>query len=98
MHVPIWKFTGDHNDLLARHDAMLAEILTDGFIAYLCLRAPDGIVLVDTCPSREAFETFATSNWFRDLRRRHGLGDPTDIRDYPVHTAIVHGEQPAVPA
>src|SRR5205823_6004551 len=72
MHASIWKFTGDPDELLARHDAMLAEVPTDGFVAYLCLRAPDGILLVDTCRSQEAFEAFMTSDWVSDLRRRHG--------------------------
>jgi hypothetical protein len=98
MHASIWKFTGDPDDLLARHDAMLAEAPTDEFIAYLCLRAPDGIVCVDTCPSREAFEAFASSDWFRELRHRHGLGDPTEVSDYPVHAAIIVGEDRAAVA
>ena len=98
MHASIWKFTGDPDELLARHDAMLAEVPTDGFVAYLCLRAPDGILLVDTCRSQEAFEAFMTSDWVSDLRRRHGLGEPTDVRDYPVHTAFVAGEDRAAVA
>ena len=98
MHASIWKFTGDPDELLARHDAMLAEVPTDGFVAYLCLRAPDGILLVDTCASQQAFEAFVTSDWIADLRRRHGLGDPTEVRDYPVHTAVVAGEDRAAAA
>jgi len=94
MHASIWKFTGDPDDLTPRYDALLAEVPTSEFIAQLCLRAPDGIVMVDTCPSREAFEAFATGDWFRDARRRHGLPDPTEVRDYPVHDAIIAGERP----
>jgi hypothetical protein len=89
MHASIWKFTGDPDELEAHYDAMVAEFPADEFIAHLCLRAPDGIVIVDTCPSREAFEAFSTSESFQDARRRHGLGDPAEVQDYPVHAAFV---------
>jgi heme-degrading monooxygenase HmoA len=89
MHASIWKFTGDPDDLTRRYDALAEELPTTGFIAHLCLRAPDGIVIVDTCPSREAFEAFATGDAFRSARRRHGLPDPTALDDYPVHAAFV---------
>ena len=77
MHVSIWKFTGDPDELTRGYDAMVAEFPTDQFIAHLCLRAPDGIVIVDTCPSREAFEAFSAGEEFRSARLRHGLPDPT---------------------
>ena len=98
MHGSIWKFTGDPDELAARYDAMVAEMPTDEFFAHLCLRAPDGIVIVDTCPSREAFKAFAAGDGFRDLRRRHGVPDPTALHDYPVHVAFVDGKRPAVHA
>jgi len=91
MHASIWKFTGDPDELLASYDSLLGEIPSADFIAHLCLRAPDGIVIVDTCPSQEAFEAFATSDEFRDARRRHGIPEPAELRDYPVHVAFVNG-------
>ena len=77
MHASTWKFTGNTDDLARRYDALLDEMPTTEFIAHLCLRAPDGIVIVDTCPTREAFEAFATGEGFRSALRRHGLPDPT---------------------
>jgi hypothetical protein len=91
MHVSIWEFTGDPDELTARYDELLSEFPTDQLIVHLCLRDSDGIVVVDTCPSREAFEAFAASEEFRDARRRHGLSDPTEVRGYPVHVAFVDG-------
>jgi hypothetical protein len=91
MHASIWKFTGDPDRLLASYDSLLAEMPSAEFIAHLCLRAPDGIVIVDTCPSQEAFERFATSDEFRDACSRHGLAEPAELRDYPVHAAFVNG-------
>lgn len=91
VHASIWKFSGDPNDLLRRYDAMILEVLAANMRLHLCLRAPDGIVMVDTCPSREAFEAFASDPGFRSLRERHGLPEPTALEDFPVHMAFVEG-------
>ncbi len=48
---------------------------------------------MDTCPSREVFEQFATGDAFRALRARHGLPDPEALEDFPVHAAFVDGER-----
>jgi hypothetical protein len=91
MHAALWKLEGDPDDLLCRYDALIAETPTSGFTAHLCLRAPDGIVIFDTCPTRQAFEQFAASEDFAAARRRHGLPDPARIDDYPVHVAFLDG-------
>lgn len=49
------------------------------------------IWLVDSCPTREAFESFAGGQAFRALRERHGLPEPERMEDFPVHPAIVDG-------
>jgi hypothetical protein len=96
MHASIWKFTGDPDELAPRYDALAAEMPTADFIAHLCLIAPDGILIFDTCPTRAAFEAFATSEGCRSALRRHDLPEPTELRDYPVHVAFVNGAPPAV--
>ena len=88
MHASIWTFRGDPEQLLDAYDALIAEILPVVQL-HLCLRTPDGILLVDTCPDRDAFERFAASDDFRALRERHGLPDPERVDDFPVHAAIV---------
>jgi hypothetical protein len=91
MHGSIWRFAGDPDELLRGYDAMVAEIPPANMRVHLCLRAADGIVLVDTCPSREVFEAFSASEEFRGLRLRHGLPDPEQLDDFPVHAAFVDG-------
>jgi len=86
MHASISTFRGDPDDLLARYDAALAELGAANIDLQLCLRTDDGIVVVDTCPSREAFEAFYRGP-FRSMLARHGLPDPV-IEDHPVHVAI----------
>jgi hypothetical protein len=91
MHASIWRFAGDPDELLSHYDAMIAEIPWANMRLQLCLRAADGIVLFDTCPSREVFEAFAASDEFRSLRERHGLPEPERLEDFPVHAAYVDG-------
>jgi hypothetical protein len=91
MHASIWHLEGDPDDLLRRYDAMLAEIPPATMSLHMCLRAPDGIVVIYTCPSREQFESFAAGP-FPALRRRHGMPEPTAVEDHPVHIALVEGK------
>lgn len=93
MHASIWTFAGDPDDLVRRYDAMVAELPATTMRLHLCLRAEHGIVLVDTCPDRAAFEAFATGEAFRALRARHGLPEPVRLTDHPIHAAFVDGRR-----
>jgi len=93
MHASIWRFTGDPDDLARRYDALMAEIPSANMRLHLCLRAHDGLVLVDTCPSREVYEAFAASPEFRALRDRHGIPEPERVDDFPVVTAFIDGQR-----
>ena len=93
MHASIWKFNGDPDALLASYEAMLSEIPAASLELQLCLRAPDGILLVDTCPSREVFEAFAAGPEFAALRARHGMPEPESVQDHPVAVALVGGRR-----
>jgi hypothetical protein len=92
VHASLWRFRGDPDELARRYEAMLAEIPAANMRLHLCLRADDGIVVVDTCPSREVFEEFVAGT-FDEIRRRRGLPDPEWVEDLPVHTAFVDGER-----
>jgi hypothetical protein len=90
MHASIWRFDGDPDELLPRYEAAIATIPRENMRLHLCLRAPDGIVLVDTCPAKEAFEGFVAGS-VRALLREHGLPEPVELNDFPVHVAYVDG-------
>ena len=92
MHASIWKFHGDPDELLRRYDAMLEEIPRARMRLHVCLRAPGGIVLVDTCPTKDVFESFARGD-FRALRERHGFPEPSKLEDFPVHRAFIAGRE-----
>ena len=89
MYAAIWRFAGDPDDLGDRYSAMIGELGNPRL--QLCLRAADGIVLVDTCPSREAFEAFAGSDSFRQTRERHGLPEPESVDGFDVRAAFADG-------
>jgi hypothetical protein len=91
MHASIWRFRGDPDQLVAAYDAMAAEIPPANMRLHLCLRAPDGIVIVDTCPTKDAFDAFFANDAVRVLRERHGLPEPERVEDFPVHVAFVAG-------
>jgi hypothetical protein len=93
MHAGIWRFNGDPDDLLRRYDAMSGEFPAEIMRLHLCLRAADGIVVVDTCPDHEAYLAFSTGDEFPAARRRHGMPDPVALEDFPVHAAIVDGHE-----
>lgn len=89
MHASIWKFVGNPDELLRRYDAMLEEIPRARMRLHVCLRDADGIVLVDTCPTKDVFESFARGDDFRALRARHGFPEPEKLEDFPVHRAFI---------
>lgn len=92
MHGSLWRFRGDPDELLESYEAMLAEIPVENMRLHLCLRATDGIVIVDTCPSREIFDGFVAGT-MRELSRRHGLPAPERLEDFPVQAAFVDGKR-----
>ncbi len=93
MHASIWKFSGDPDELLRGYDAMVAEIPPANMQLHLCLRAADGIVLVDTCPTKDVFDAFVANDAVRRLREKHGLPEPARIDDFPVHVVFVAGRR-----
>ena len=90
MHASILTFSGDPDDLTARFDSLLAQVPLDNVRLMLVVRRPDGITLVDTCPSRDAYERFRASGWLDSAMAAAGLPAP-DVTDHPVHVAIVDG-------
>jgi hypothetical protein len=82
MYASIWKFEGDPDRLAAAYAAFIAELPPPEL--QLALRAPDGLVVVDTCATRDAFVAFTSDPWVHAALERHGLGLPTELDGYPV--------------
>ena len=93
MHASIWRFRGDPDEMMRSYEALMAEVPAESMRLHLCLRADDEIVLVDTCPSKEAFEVFFADEGFRSMLKRAGLPDPVQVKDFPVEVAFVDGQR-----
>jgi hypothetical protein len=91
MHASIWTFTGDPDRLLASYDPLVAEVPRTSMRIHACVRTTDGIMLFDTCPTKEIFAEVRGSEWWRDALARHGLPQPR-IEDFPVHIAVANGD------
>ena len=82
VYASIWKFEGDPDRLAAAYEAFAAELPEPEL--QLALRAPDGLVVVDTCPTRDDFVAFTSNPSVYAGLRRHGLGLPTELDGYQV--------------
>jgi DNA-binding NarL/FixJ family response regulator len=57
MYASLWRFRGDPDDLLRAFDAITPELPLANFRFHASLRAPDGMIVVDTCPSKRSSTT-----------------------------------------
>jgi hypothetical protein len=90
MHLGIYRFRGNPDELLAAYDRLMAGVGDDAIHLHACAVEPNGITLYDACPTREAFERFSTSAEFRAGIAAVGLPEP-EIEDYPLHAARARG-------
>lgn len=93
MHASIWHFAGDPQQLLDSYEAMVAELPAANMRLHCAGTTDAGLVIVDTCPSKEVFDGFFAGEGFAELRRRHGLPDPTAVEDFPLTTVFVDGQR-----
>ena len=86
MHLGIYEFEGDPAVLLEAYDRLMSATADANLFWHLCAVRPDGIVIYDTCPTREAFERFSTSPEFHSALRDAGLPEPR-VSSQVVHAA-----------
>jgi hypothetical protein len=90
MHASISHFTGDPDDICRRIDELFLRVPADNVRLLLIVRHHDGVTMIDTCPTREAYERFRASGWIDRALADVGLPAPT-VSDHPVHLAVVDG-------
>jgi hypothetical protein len=93
MHGALWYFAGDPDTMVRAYEGVLAEVPADVMRLHACVRTETGIVVFDTCPTREDFESWATNEGFREIRARHGLPDPVALENGGVTAAFVDGRR-----
>ena len=72
---------------------MVADVPADNMQFSACAKSPDGIVVFDTCPSKEVFDEFSRSAGFQALLAQHGLEAPDSVEDYPVVAVYARGQR-----
>jgi hypothetical protein len=86
MHLGIYRFEGEPQELLPAYDRLLAMIPAGNITWHLCAVEPGGIVIYDTCPTEAAFTAFSSGPDFAAAVRAAGLPEAS-VTGFPVHVA-----------
>ncbi len=62
MHCSVWRFTGDPEALERGYRELMAQIPASNHVLHAAARTPDGLLIFDTCPSKEAYHAFFGSD------------------------------------
>jgi len=76
MYLTAYHFEGDPATLAAAHERMTAHFPPGATDLRLCVTTGEGIVVLDTCPSREVAESFQQSPEFAHAVASSGLPSP----------------------
>src|SRR5262249_25461248 len=93
MYLGTYELDGDPDDLTERYDRLVEAFPPDLILLNVCIRRPDGITIIDTCPSEGAFRAFSTSQEFAAGLASVGLPTPRVTPVGPVHA--LHGTRAA---
>jgi len=93
MFLGAYRFAGNTNELMAAYEQMINAIPASALHLHVCVRADEGLVIFDTCPSREAFEKFSGGESFRAVLEAAGLPVPEIQLLGDVHSAFFGGQR-----
>lgn len=88
-----YRFEGKLEDLLDGYGRLLASVPKEALHLHVCVQDRGGLWVYDACPSREAFQSFANSENFRDALKAAGLPAPRVTLVGEVHAAFVSGQR-----
>jgi hypothetical protein len=86
MFLGSFEFTGDPDTLVPAYDKLVAAY-PDAVDLHACVVGDHGIVVLDACPSREAFDGFTASAEFLTAVADAGLPQPVVTALGEVHRA-----------
>jgi len=93
MFLGIYRLEGDTSQLRQGYERLLESVPHDGMQLHVCVTDPGGLWIYDTCPSREAFLSFAASPEFRNALKTAGLPEPKVTPVGDVQAAFVAGKR-----
>lgn len=88
MYLSAFHFEGDPAALALAHDKLTAQFPPEAFSLHLCLQTPEGILVLDGCPSRSVAEEFQQSVGFASALAAAGLPSPRIERLGDVWSAV----------
>jgi len=87
----LYHFTGDSTELLAGYERLRATYPDPTLDLHVCVVRPDGITVIDTCPDRETFTSFAAGPDFAVALTGAGLPTPQVEPLGDVYYSVVAG-------
>jgi len=93
MFLGIYHFEGDTAQLRMAYERMLELIPHTNLQLHVCVPSEDGLSIIDSCPNKESFLSFASSSEFADALKTAGLPTPKVTPMGEIHTAFVDGNR-----
>ncbi len=95
MFLGAYHFDGEPTELLLAYHRLLDGFPPEAVQLQLCAVTGDGIRVLDTCPSREAFDGFTASPEFRAALAGAGLPQPRIEPIGDLHHVVATAAQDA---
>lgn len=93
MFLGIYRFEGDAEQLRMAYERMLDLISHTNLRLHVCVSEYGGISIIDTCPNKESFLSFASSPEFAGALKTAGLPIPQVTPMGEVCAAFVDGNR-----
>jgi hypothetical protein len=92
MFLGSYTFEGDPAQLVRAYDRMLAQMPEGDIGLHVCVVREHGLLVLDSCPSREVFDEFTSSKGFAAAVAEAGLPHPRIVHLGEVHHAALRQE------
>lgn len=93
MFLGVYRFEGDAAQLRMAYERMLELIPHANLKLHVCIPGDNGLSIIDTCPDKESFLSFASSPALADALKAAGLPAPQVTPMGEVHAAFVDGDR-----
>jgi len=93
MFLGVYRFEGDTAQLRMAYERMLELIPHTNLQLHVCVPGDNGLSIIDTCPNKERFLSFASSSEFAEVLKTVGLPTPQITPMGEVHAAFINGNR-----
>ena len=89
MFLGSYAFEGDPAELVPAYERMLAQVPEEDVGLHVCVVREHGLLVLDSCPTRAAFDAFTSGPAFAAAVADAGLPHPRIVHLGEVHTALL---------